>query len=132
MNKKKLTIEHAQKHQPWTQPYATGVNKAKYSWVPHILGSHCVLHVSKSVGKLAAVFEALDHPALEYQANPDAGCRALGAYKPTEAQLQTIKDMAADLMTAALRFANLYGFDLATELERRVLEKNGSGYPLDE
>jgi hypothetical protein len=103
-----LTIEQAQKGQPWTVPYADGVRHAE-SDVPHILATHCTLHAAKSVGKLAGVFEALDHSG----GTPDAG------------QAATIKAMAADLVTAALRLANLYSFSLADELEARVLEKNG-------
>lgn len=83
--------------------------------VPHILASHCALHVAKTAGKLAAVFEAMDHPVSGSDYGPSL---------PTDAQLQTIKDMAADLFTEALRFANLYRFDLAAEHARRVDEKN--------
>jgi NTP pyrophosphatase (non-canonical NTP hydrolase) len=61
------------------------------------------------------VFEALDHREGGYS----------GTAGPTDEQLQTIKDMAADLFTEALRFANLYGFSLEAEHARRVAEKNG-------
>lgn len=102
-----LTIRHAQIHQPWSVPYSSGVLVA-VTFVPHILATHDVLHAAKTVGKLAAVFEELDHTG-----------------KPiTPMQQDTVKDCAADLMTEALRLANLYGFDLATELVRRVEEKN--------
>ncbi len=104
----RLTIADAQIFQPWTVPYAGGVLRAEAELVPHILGSHCALHAAKSVGKLASVFESLDHDPV---INP--------------AQLATIEDMAADLITAALRMGNLYGFDLEDVLVRRVLEKNG-------
>jgi hypothetical protein len=108
-------IDERQDNQPWTVPYAEGVEKAQRCFVPHILASHCVLHASKTVGKLAAVFEALDHPV------PG---RSYGPPVPSDAQLQTIKDMAADLFTEALRFANLYDFRLSNEHARRVAEKN--------
>lgn len=114
-----LTLKRAQEQQPWAQPYAGGVVRAANRDVPHILGSHCALHAAKSVGKLASVFEALDHPNHKSVEGPSY---------PSTVELQTIRDMSADLVTAALRFANLYGFDLATELERRVREKNGKGY----
>ncbi len=114
------SIRNRQVNQPWTQPYSIGVEHAKSNSVPHILASHCVLHATKSVGKLATVFEALDHPA------PGSRFR-VGPMAPNDKQLQTIKDMAADLFTAALRFANLYGFDLADEHQRRVEEKNYPG-----
>ncbi len=106
-----LTIEQAQKNQPWTVPYSSGVMVALNN-VPHILASHTVLHATKSVGKLASVFESLDHTNA----------------RVNESQLQTIRDMAADLMAAALRIANLYQFNLADEVERRAEEKNGRGF----
>lgn len=111
-----LTIKKAQAEQPWQGEYSNGVLAAYREGVPHILGAHNALHVAKTAGKLAAVFEELDHPADQYT--------ALGAANLTDAQLQTVKDMAADLVTEALRFANLYGFDLETELRRRVAKQN--------
>lgn len=107
-----LTIRQVQDEQPWTVPYSEGVNEAERNGVPHILASHACLHAAKSVGKLSAVFEARDHH--DY-------------FEPIERQKQliTIKAMSADLFTIALRMANLYGFDLATELVKRVREKNG-------
>lgn len=109
-----LTIRHAQVNQPWTVPYREGVQIAAGGLVPHILANHCVLHAAKSVGKLATVFEGTDHQP--GSANPPT---------LTIDQLKIVKAMSADLMTAALRFANLYSFDLATELADRVEEKNG-------
>lgn len=109
----KLTLRFAQQNQPWTVPYSTGVTYAEYSGdIPHILGSHCALHAAKSVGKIAAVFEKKDHDG-----------SALN-----EADVETLAAMSADLVTAALRFANLAGFDLEDALIRRVQEKNGSTY----
>lgn len=115
--KSALTVRDAQRKQPWTVPYARGVEHAAKIDVPHILASHCALHAAKSVGKLAAVFEELDHP--------HSDTSPWGRSEPSAEQLATVMAMSADLFTAALRFANLYGFDLADELERRVLEKNG-------
>ena len=114
-----LTIRHAQQTQPWKVPYAKGVLYSKEKDVPHILATHNTLHAAKSVGKLAAVFEEMDHPL------NDSG---YGPSKPTDAQLATIKAMSADLMTGALRFANLFEFDLSDALEARVMEKNGIGF----
>lgn len=117
----KLTIAHAQYNQPWTVPYAAGVDIAAQKLVPHILGSHVALHAAKSVGKLAAVFEELDH-------SRSTGI-ASTSEPVTDAQRQTLKNMAADLVTAGLRIANLYRFDMATELAARVQEKNNATYP---
>jgi hypothetical protein len=121
----KLTIRHAQLHQPWAVPYAIGVMRAQRGGdVPHILATHCALHAAKSVGKLCAVFEAMDHPAPPHT----EGGLGWGPSRPSDEQLATIVAMSADLVTAALRFANLYGFDLASALMERVAEKNGVGY----
>ncbi len=118
----RLTIKQAQQNQPWTVPYSEGVRNAvdmsrvsgvKHEGVPHILGSHCVLHAIKSLGKIAAVYEARDH----------SDAIASRGYGKAE-----IRKMAADLMTAALRFANLEGFDLAEALVERVKEKNGADF----
>jgi hypothetical protein len=113
---KTLTISHAQENQPWTVPYSAGIDVASDKLVPHILGTHTVLHATKSIGKMATVFEALDHS------------RSVGNHGESE-QLtaehrEMIRAMSADLLTAALRFANLYKFDLATALVERVEEKN--------
>lgn len=112
----KLTIRHAQRHQPWTVPYSDNfVAATRYTGpngrylMPHLYGAHTVLHAQKTVGKLAAVFEKLDHTGNEIAA----------------AQVREVAAMSADLLTAALRFANLYGFDLAEALADRVEEKNG-------
>lgn len=99
-----LTIRAAQENQPWTVPYLAAVRDAAKN-IPHILASHAVLHAAKSVGKLAAEFEKADHGFLI-----DEG---------------VVAAMSADLVTAALRLANLYGFDLASVLVERVTEKNG-------
>ena len=110
-SKHDLTIREAQEKQLWTVPYSIGVMIAyEGKTVPHILASHCALHAAKTVGKLAAVFEDLDHT---------------GNASPSPEQLDVIAAMSADLVTEALRFANLYGFDLASVLVKRVAEKNG-------
>lgn len=113
----RLTIRHAQYYQPWTVPYSAGIDVASETLVPHILGSHTALHAMKTIGKIATVFEALDH-------SRSTGVR--GKSEPiTPQQIETLRAMSADLLTAALRFANLYGFDLAAALTDRIQEKNG-------
>lgn len=117
----KLTFAHAQYFQPWTVPYAAGIDVASQKLVPHILGSHVVLHATKSIGKIAGVFEQLDHSRSTGVASTSE--------QISEEQRQTLKNMAADLITAGLRLANLYKFDAATELIARVQEKNNATYP---
>lgn len=115
-----MHLKSMQINQPWNNDYANGVLLAeKHGDVPHILGSHNALHVAKTAGKLCAVFEVQDHPLNE---------TGFGPSKLMDGGLQTVKDMAADLVAEALRFANLYHFDLETECQRRAIEKNGVGY----
>lgn len=133
MKPNELTIQHAQKHQPWTVPYSFGFNAAANgtddseghgitdNLVPHLPGSHTVLHAAKSLGKIAAVYEERDH--LPDDAEQDAP-RA----PDVEARRAAIRAASADLLSAALRFANLEGFDLAEALIERVREKNGATY----
>lgn len=111
-----LTIQQAQRDQPWTVPYSPGVDCASRDTIPHILASHTVLHAAKTVGKLAAVFEKLDHTGKEVYVD----------------EVIEIGNMAADLVTEALRLANLYGIDLARVLIERVKEKNGFTYQKQE
>lgn len=72
------------------------------------MASHAVLHAVKSIGKIAAVCEARDHDGDVM--NPD--------------DVAEIAKMSADLFTIALRFANLFKFDLASMLVERVQDKN--------
>lgn len=110
MTPNELTISDAQKFQPWTVSYSFFlVESVKNGGMPHLYASHTVLHAIKSLGKLAAVFERLDHTGK--QVNVD--------------DVLTIGKMSADLITAALRFANLYGIDIAKVLVERIEEKNG-------
>lgn len=109
MTPQELTLRRAQTNQPWTVPYSPGVQEARNISVSHILGSHCALHAVKTVGKLASVFEALDHTDMPITAE----------------QRSIVASMSADLVTEALRFANLYDFDLARAFVERVAEKNG-------
>lgn len=119
MKEPDLTIRHAQTYQPWTVPYSAGVLLASGVQVPHILGTHTALHVAKTSGKLAAAFEAMDHPT---------GANAQMPGLPTPDQHAAIRSAAADLMVAALRLANLYSFDLELALVERTTEKNGRGF----
>lgn len=109
MKPEELTISHAQKHQPWNVPYSSEVTKASIRDIPHILASHTVLHAAKTVGKLASIFEKLDHNGTHISID----------------DVLDVGNMIADLITEALRFGNLYGIDVARVLVERVEEKNG-------
>jgi hypothetical protein len=111
MNPDELTIALAQREQPWTVPY--GKNKW---WVTNDEGrlKHCLAHAQKSLGKIAAVIEKLDHENSQWLS--DAQCDAVG-------------DMAADLVSVALQIGTVVSRSVAHALVRRVTEKNGA--PLD-
>lgn len=128
-----LTIRHAQRHQPWTQPYsdnfeaaASGTDDSEGHGIPellpHLYGSHTVLHAMKSLGKIATVYEWRDH----HTDDPEDPRNWNGLRIEHQ---HNVRDCAADLVTAALRLANLEGFDLAEALIERSREKNGTGYP---
>lgn len=109
-----LTLKEMQQYQPWTVPYSSRFeDAAAVIRLPHLYASHAVLHAMKTLGKLSAVFEALDH-------------RESATVTPEE--YATVKAMSADMVTMALRLANLCHFDLQEELCRRVKEKNGVGF----
>lgn len=110
-----LTIKTAQREQPWTVPYAERNRFENGTFRSPFAGKHALLHAQKTLGKIAALFEALDH---------DDEHSTL-----TDAQIETLANMSADLVSAALRFANVFHFDLESALRRRVIEKNGTGYP---
>lgn len=95
-----MNLYDLQRRQPWTVPYRHGFTD---------MGNHAVLHAAKTVGKLSAVFEKFDHDG-----------------KPVD--VSEIKAGAADLITAGMRLANLYGFNVETALCDRVREKNGIGF----
>ena len=94
-----MHIRQAQITQPWLLAYSSVCLTTLQ------LSRHVVLHAMKSTGKLAGTFEQWDH------GNP--------------IDIQLIKDMSADLMSAAMRLANIHEFDLENELIRRQKEKNG-------
>lgn len=112
-----ITLRRLQETQPWTIPYKTAIDVAvEDGSIPHLLGSHVVLHIGKTLGKLASVFESLDH-------SRDVG--TYGESMPLSYyDLGVIQDMAADLVTEAMRLANLYKFDLASRVVLRSEEKN--------
>ncbi len=107
MNPDDLTIALAQREQPWTVPY--GENKW---WVVNNEGrlKHCLAHAQKTLGKIAAVIERLDHS--DHSWLSDAECDEIG-------------DLAADLVSAALQVGTTVSRSVAHALVRRVKEKNG-------
>lgn len=110
-----VPLRHLQDFQPWAVPYSAPFMAAvkAHDGLGHLMGSHAALHAAKTVGQIAAVFENLDHTGAQI----------------STAQIDTLSDKAADLVTAALRLANLYGFDLAEAVVKRSEEKNRTTYP---
>lgn len=104
-----VSLRHLQTTQPWTVPYSPDIQYG----APHLLGSHVVLHASKTVGQLAVVFENLDHSGSEIDSD----------------QVSKIAAMSADLVTEAMRLANLYQFDLAQAVVEQSEDKNGVTLP---
>jgi hypothetical protein len=99
-----MNLRTIQQRQPWTVPYSPSFVEAGRGH-PEIYAEHTILHAIKSLGKIASVLESVDH----------GQCM----------DNKTMMDSSADLVTAAIRLANLYGFDLEQRLIERVFEKNG-------
>jgi hypothetical protein len=107
-----LTLYRAQSEQPWTVPY--GKNKW---WVVSDEGrlKHCLSHAQKTLGKIAAIVESLDHA--------DRGWL-------TDDECDQVGDMAADLVTVALQVGTTVSRSVAHALVRRVVAKNGKLFDL--
>lgn len=110
-----LPLRHLQQTQPWTIPYSDALNRSVFEdqGLGHLMGTHVTLHAAKTIGQIAAVFEALDHTGQQI----------------TCGQVDALAGKAADLVTAAMRLANLYGFDLARAVVERSEDKNGVTLP---
>lgn len=110
-----VALAHLVATQPWKVPYSAPFNAAvdADAGLGHLMGTHITLHASKTIGQIAAVFENLDHSGQQISSR----------------QVQTLADKAADLVTAAMRLANLYAFDLAQAVVERSEEKNGVTLP---
>lgn len=103
-----MELKDFQTKQPWTVPYSSSFTYATAT-VPHLYGTHTVLHAIKSLGKISTIYERADHSVMGV----------------TEFDKEQIAACAADLITAAIRFANLHGFDIEKILIQRIQEKNG-------
>lgn len=102
-----LTLYGAQCEQPWTVPYGKG----KW-WVTDNEGrlKHCLAHAMKTMGKIAAIIERLDHQDRQWLLDDE--CDEVG-------------DLAADLVSVALQIGTTVSRSVAHALVRRVAEKNG-------
>lgn len=112
---KTLTLHHLQTTQPWTLPYSPKLVATVEAddGLGHLLATHTMLHAQKTLGQIAAIFEELDHTGADMDM----------------AQRDTLAGKAADLVTVAMRFANLYNFDLARAVVLRSEDKNNVTIP---
>ena len=114
MNHDQLTFDHAQRMQPWTIEYAKRHAHDVDIFRSPFLVNHCVLHITKALGKIARVLEETDHSNL--------------GPVPSDEGVSTIVGATADIVSSCMKICSLYGRHLSAELMRRVLEKNGVGY----
>ncbi len=109
-----LTFKHAQDKQPWTNAYAERNERKAEDFRSPFLVNHCVLHITKSLGKIATVLEDTDHSNL--------------GPVPCDANVEIIVKATADIVNSCLKICTIYGTSLAYQLMQRVKEKNGVGY----
>lgn len=101
-----LSLNHIQKHLPWTLPYTTAF-QASNNGEGHRFLMHDIMHVQKSLGKIAAMAERIDH------GKPESGL--------------ALADNVADLVICALHIANTnpFGrFDLGAIVVKKLEDRN--------
>lgn len=105
-----VSLRWTQENLPWTIPYSKEFNKAStQSMLPHLDMQHAMIHVLKSMGKLAARFDQMDH----------------GTNLTSDGE--DVPNIVADLVVCALRMANTspWGrFDLADAVRERLEKRN--------
>jgi len=109
-----LTFDYAQKNQPWVLEYAERQRHDVNAFRSPFLVNHCVLHITKALGKIARVLEEVDHSNL--------------GPVPDDDGVKTIVCASADIVSSCMKICSIYGVSLARTLMDRVLEKNGVGY----
>src|SRR5437867_1906591 len=88
-----FSLRHLQTHQPWTVPYSKEFNDSVSNNALRSV-AHDLMHVMKSLGRVAAECERADHGA------------------ERRLQKDELAKEVADFVICALRIANLEGFDL--------------------
>lgn len=103
------TIRNLQQNLPWTVPYSVDFD-ARIDRHKHI--QHAIMHIMKSLGKIADQLENEDHHAGE---------------------IGDIQPQTADLVICALRIANVTGdsFDLQDAIKDRIESKNRVRLPFE-
>ncbi len=114
MKPEELTFDHAQNNQPWSIEYAHRNKHDTMTFRSPFMVNHCVLHITKALGKIARVLEEVDHSNL--------------GPVPYDKDIETIVFAAADIVSSCMKLCSIYGYSLAAALMTRVKEKNGVGY----
>jgi hypothetical protein len=113
MEPRHFTIAHLQKHLPWTLPYSHEFNRSQDD-EGHRFAAHDVMHILKSLGKVAAMCEDIDHGRILI------------------ANRQNVADPIADLVICALHMAKtcpLGAFDLEAIVVEKLEKRNGVTIP---
>lgn len=105
-----FSLRHLQEHLPWTIPYSAEFEaSAKQNKLRRV--GHDVLHVMKSLGRIAAEVEAADHG------------------RPRKLKYDELAKEAADLVLCALHIARVEEFDLHDAVVRHSEVRNAATIP---
>ena len=101
-----FSLRHLQAHLPWTIPYSEELEESADRNPLRRVG-HDVLHVMKSLGRIAAEVENADHG------------------RPRKLTGDAMAKEVADLVICALHIAKLEGFDLQDAVVLNSEARNG-------
>lgn len=105
-----FSLRHLQQHLPWTIPYSEEFQASADKNAQRRIG-HDVLHVMKSLGRIAADVEAADHE------------------RPRKLIGDSFAKEVADLVICALHIARLEGFDLHDAVVTNSEARNAATIP---
>lgn len=106
-----MHLSHIQSHLPWTVPYSW---EFRHSLIDNEFRqtSHDILHIVKSVGRIASVCEKSDHDT-----------------HSAKAQIPSLGKELASIVMSAMHIASSHGINLEGEIQMLVFEKNGVHIP---
>jgi len=105
-----FSLRHLQEHLPWTIPYSQEFRtSAEINRLRRI--GHDVLHVMKSLGRVAAEVERADHA------------------RPLLLDKDALAKEVADWVICALHVAKLSGFDLEEAVVKNSEARNAASIP---
>lgn len=105
-----FSLRHLQQHLPWTIQYSLEFEGSAASNPLRRVG-HDVLHVMKSLGRIAAEIEARDHNRLR------------------KLEGEAMAKEVADFVICALHIAKLEGFDLQDAVVKYAIQRNAKPIP---